>query len=64
MNDEKHSNMIETMILAAGVGLLAVGVISLFFGCNVHNGETLHAAACFGVSTIAFGLVFCLIYRK
>ena len=61
MSSENRSNLVSVMGAIAGVGLLIVGGVALVIGMNeVHSDalSVLAAAACFAVSTTAFGLVF------
>ena len=67
MSDENRSNWVAVIGGIAGLGLLAVGGVSLAIGLGaVHNDaiSVLAAAACFAVSTAAFGLLFSSVLRR
>ena len=67
MSSENRGDLATVMGAIAGVGLLIVGGVALVIGMQeVHSDalSVLAPAACFAVSTTAFGLVFLFGIRK
>ena len=61
MSSENPSKVLTVMGAIGGAGLLIVGGVAISVGMSeVHSSalSVLGAAACFAVSTTAFGLVF------
>jgi heme/copper-type cytochrome/quinol oxidase subunit 3 len=63
MNDDKRGPGFVLVAIAC-VGLLVSGVVALFRTVDIPRGDSLGAAACLAVATLAFGVIFFGLLRR